>query len=326
MKKTIIALMAAGAALATISCNKAEVASAPETEKQAQTLNLDLNIPSLGSDADTKAMKTGWVAGDKLNIWFDDWNPGKDTPDPDLVITYDGSNWTAGELKMSAKSDGTARSLKATDGKMTVVYEGYNDLSQYTANWNKSEWYSPAGSIESAAGSRSVFATKLIAYSEGVSYTYAEGDNTLTASISSFKFWTRFKVLVKGVTAEMKSATKDYFLKVSCSSDEAAFEYSASGSLRVYYDSDSSCPKVGNGSPNYKGCQRGVLEGDDLAFYYRGDSASDVINISTATDIKFELYKTGETTALSSYTAKNKTLTLSDDECVGISIKYSSFD
>lgn len=320
--------MAAAAALSAVSCNKAEVASAPEAEKQAQTLNLDLNIPSLGSDADTKAMKTGWVAGDKLNIWFDDWNPGTTTPDPDLIITYNGSTWTAGELKMSAKSDGTARSLKATDGKMTVVYEGYNDLSQYSTQWNNnnnSEWYTPAGSTEAPVSYKSVLATKLVAYSEGVSYTYAEGDNILTASISSFKFWTRFKVLVKGVTAEMKSAPANYFLKVSCSSDEAAFEYSASGSLTVYYNSDFSYPKVGDGSPNYDGCQRGVLEGDDLAFYYRGDSASDVINISTATDIKFELYKTGGTTALSSYTATGKTLTLSDDKCQGISITYSKF-
>ena len=320
--------MAAGAALAAVSCNKAEVASAPGAVEQAQTLNLNLNIPSLGSDADTKAMKIGWVAGDKLNIWFDDWNPGKTTSDPDLVITYDGTNWTAGELNMSAKSDGTARSLKATDGKMTVVYEGYNDLSQYTTTWNNnssSEWYSPAGSTESAASYKSVLATKLVAYSEGVSYTYDEGKNTLTASISSFKFWTRFKVLVKDVAAEMKSAPANYFLKVSCSSDNTAFDWSASGSLTVYYNSDFSYPKVGVGSPNYNGCQRGVLEGDDLAFYYRGDSTSDVINISTATDIKFELYKNGETVALSSHTAKNKTLTLSDDKCVGISINYSSF-
>ncbi len=320
--------MAVAAALTVVSCDKSEVTAAPDTEKQAQTLKLDLNIPSLDSDADTKAMKTGWVAGDKLNIWFDEWCPAASAssnvspgyPNPDLIITYDGSKWTAGELKLSAKEDGTARSLKASGGKMTVLYEGYNDLSKYSTYWLRTgEWYNPTGSYESVASDKEVLVSNLTAYSEGLDYTYDDEANTLTATISSFSFKTQFKVLVKDIADDMKNAPNDYFLKVSCSSAEDAFKYSACGAFIVGHDSGYNYPHISRYIPNYKGCQRGVLEGNDLAFYYES------VNITTAADIKFELYKTGETTAMSSYTATGKTITTSSDKCKGIYINYSKF-
>ncbi len=90
---------------------------------------LDLDIAGFEGAGDTKAVKKGWVAGDKLNLWFDDWNYNERTnnPTPDLVITYDGSNWTAGELA-------TGRSLKPS-GKFSVLYEGGNDLSASDSYW-----------------------------------------------------------------------------------------------------------------------------------------------------------------------------------------------
>ena len=75
---------------------------------------LDLDIA--GFAGDTKAVKNGWAAGDKLNLWFDDWNTEKvNNPTPDLVITYNGSEWTADELA-------AGRSLKES-GKFSVLYE-----------------------------------------------------------------------------------------------------------------------------------------------------------------------------------------------------------
>lgn len=318
MKKTIIAIMAAAAALSAVSCNKAEVASAPEAEKQAQTLNLDLNIPSLGSDADTKAMKTDWVAGDKLNIWFDDWNPGKDTPDPDLVITYDGTNWTAGELKMSAKSDGTARSLKEADGKMVVLYEGYNDFTgSYTHGYNSNsnyEKFTPKTVISWNSNGYAA-AHKLIAFANKVSYTYEKSSNTLTASITGFTFRTALKVLVK-------------------TDDMSVIDNASSYVLTASYSSGTTTKSVGAcyllGAPTEYGVQQmnspsyalGVKESDGIAFYFSGFNTS-----ITETDITFSLSKIANAGVEStvSYTASNKTLKFDTTKCQGISIKYSKF-
>ena len=91
---------------------------------------LDLDIAGFEGTGDTKAVKKGWAKGDKLNLWFDDWNYNEkvNNPTPDLVITYDGSKWTAGELA-------AGRSLKP-NGKFTVVYEGFNDLTKYDSKFD----------------------------------------------------------------------------------------------------------------------------------------------------------------------------------------------
>ena len=76
---------------------------------------LDLDIAGFDGAGDTKAAKKGWAKGDKLNLWFDDWNytARADNPTPDLVITYDGSKWTAGALA-------SGRSLPPS-GKFSVL-------------------------------------------------------------------------------------------------------------------------------------------------------------------------------------------------------------
>lgn len=316
MKKTMIAIMAVAAALTVVSCDKSEVTAAPDTEKQAQTLKLDLNIPSLDSDADTKAMKTGWVAGDKLNIWFDEWEPGINTSEPDLIITYDGSNWKAGELKLSAKDDGTARSLKASGGTMSVLYEGYNDLSSYATDWWNGSWYYETVNRKEN-GDNSVFASKLEAYSQGINYTYDAEANTLSAAISSFEFITRFKVLIKGVTDDMKNNASQYFLKITISDGASNDCVTAAGSICVSTNSGAH-PKITGITSNNLGYMLGVKEDDGIAFYYWN------IRVTNG-NVKFELYKTGETTAMSSYTATGKTITTSIDKCKGIYINYSKF-
>lgn len=83
MKRIIIAFAAIAAAFSLVSCNKEQI-EAPSTE-----LKLNIKVANLDGSADTKAVKTAWVAGDKLNIWFDETN----YTNPDLVIKYDGSEW-----------------------------------------------------------------------------------------------------------------------------------------------------------------------------------------------------------------------------------------
>ena len=333
MKKTIIALMAAGAALAAVSCNKAEVTSVPEAEEQAQTLILDLDIPSLGSPAETKAIKTGWVAGDKLNIWFDRWNPGKNTPDPDLVIQYTvtrgtgskvTSGWKVKSFKMSdyynsSSKTYTARTLEES-GYMSVMYEGYNDLSSYYSHqwWNGSQWYKLAQLYNNAVSSN------LVVYSEDIPYTYT--DNTLKASISDFLYSTNLKVLIKGVTEDMKANPKNYVLKmyyITSDSSTKNFvtplgyilvkpDYNNVLSHEHYYPGLNFAAGCGD-----DGCQGAVLEGDDLAYYYIGGS----INVSANTDFYFTIYKSG--TAYKECNIQHA-LTLSNNSCQSIAIDFSN--
>ena len=332
MKKTVIALMAAGAALAAVSCNKAEVTSVPEAEEQAQTLVLDLDIPSPGSPAETKAIKTGWVAGDKLNIWFDHWDPGKNTPDPDLVIQYTvtrdtggktTSGWKVKSFKMSdyynsSSKTYTARTLKES-GYMSVMYEGYNDLSSYDSHqwWPPYQWYNLAKLHNNAR------ASNLVVYSEDIPYTYT--NNTLKATISGFLYSTKLKVLIKGVTDDMKANPKNYVLQMyyTTSTSPTKNFVTPSGCILVQsnYNYDAS---INHAYPGFNfssgigddGCQGAVLEGDDLAYYYRGGS----INVGANTDFYFTIYKSG--TAYKEFNILHA-LTLSGDSCQSIAIDFS---
>lgn len=103
------------AAFSFVSCDKE--ADPVQTEKQ--TIQFDFTVGSLLTE--TKAVKTDWVDGDQINIWFD----RNSEKTPDLVITYDGSSWKAGELR-----DG-CELTEGTDKKLSALYESQNDLSKY---------------------------------------------------------------------------------------------------------------------------------------------------------------------------------------------------
>lgn len=117
MKKIVISLAAMLVALSFVSCNKEEESPA-QTEKQE--IQFDFTVGDLIPE--TRAAKTDWVDGDKINIWFD----GNSEKTPDLVITYDGSKWKAGELREGCElTEGTGKTLAA-------LYESQNDLSKYS--------------------------------------------------------------------------------------------------------------------------------------------------------------------------------------------------
>ena len=121
MKRISIIIAAAFAAMLSASCSKS--IETPAAPSPGESIILDLSIAGFDGAGETKAVKTGWAAGDKLNLWFDDWNNTEkaDNPIPDLVITYDGSKWTAGALA-------AGRSLRPS-GEFLAVYEGSNNLS-----------------------------------------------------------------------------------------------------------------------------------------------------------------------------------------------------
>ena len=251
MKRLSIIAVTAIAALLSASCNKS--IEAPVVPSPQGSIILDLDI--LGFSGDTKALKNGWANGDKLNLWFDDWNytEQKNNPTPDLVITYDGAKWTAGELA-------AGRSLRSS-GKFSVMYEGSNNLSEYTPSFYMNmQWFHPH--IERELDD--VYFKPLVFYCEQIDYTYS--GNKLTATISDWWTQTSFKVLVKGLNpAEAKS----YILQTADVTTPGSEKYPGSNGAIVVRMS-SSCPTFTNGSSNYNGYMGGVPDADGVAFYYKG--------------------------------------------------------
>ena len=299
--------MSAIAALLSASCNKS--IEAPVVPAPQGSIILDLDI--LGFTGDTKALKNGWADGDKLNLWFDDWNYNEkvNNPTPDLVITYDGTKWTAGELA-------AGRSLRA-GGKFSVMYEGFNDLSKYTPDFfSISQFFRPHKELYAVGR---VYFMPLVFECERIDYTYA--GNKLSATISGWKTPTALKVLVKGLNpAEAKS----YILQTADVTTPGTEVYpDCIGAIVI--DVSDYCPTFSLlVVPGSSGCIGGVPDADGVAFYYNS------CNFTNA-DIEFRLFKKNATSGDFEETAKapkftGKTLVTDDKKTIGIVIDKNKFE
>ena len=309
MKRLSIIAVTAIAALLSASCNKS--IETPVVPAPQGSIILDLDITGFEGTGDTRAVKNDWAVGDKLNLWFDDWNYTEkaNNPTPDLVITYDGSKWTAGALA-------AGRSLKSS-GKFSVMYEGFNDLSKYTPSFYMgSQWFDPH---QEQCNYEDVYFKPLVFRCEGIDYTYA--DNKLSATISDWGTPTSLKVLVKGLEpAEAES----YILQTAGVTTSGTKKYPGCvGAITVRVSS--SCPTFGNGSANYMGYVGGVQDVDGVAFYYNG------CNFTNA-DIEFRLFKKNAASGKFEKTAKapkftGKTLVAVDSKkTIGVAIDKSKFE
>ncbi|MCI6917622.1 hypothetical protein MR813_01015 [bacterium] len=304
--KKIFYLLAAAATLLAASCNKIETT---EQEITPDAIQLNIKVANLTGTPDTKAAKTGWVSGDKINIWFDYWNYSpepKENHIPDMVITYDGSVW-----KVSSQVDGLSSRLKANNGKLTALFEGFNDLSQYTYDYYNGEWFYPANVNLALAAGRRVYNSPMVAYAQGLSYSYSGG--TITANLDDWKFDTMFKVLLKNDNSKLKHSADKYYLQVkNITTDKYA---DAKGAIVV--TPGNVYPSIGNGSFNYSGFAAGVQEADGIAFYYNSLSAS-------SADIQFTLYN-GQDATIATYTATGKKVECDGTKCTNVAINYSKF-
>ncbi len=268
MKRLSIIAVTAIAALLSASCNKS--IETPIVPAPQGSIILDLDIA--GFAGDTKAMKKGWANGDKLNLWFDDWNytAQENNPTPDLVITYDGAKWTAGKLA-------AGRSLRSS-GKFTVVYEGGNDLSASNSYWYSScQFFEYPTQWVTEIGAR-VFYYHMICRKENVRYTYS--GNKLTASIADWYTPSAFKVLVKGLDP---AAAGDYALQTVDVTTPGTEKYPKTfGGFCVKPGSE--FPGFLNLSGNNKGGVVGVPDADGVAFYY---NSCDFTNAT----VEFRLFK-----------------------------------
>ena len=305
MKRLSIIAMSAIAALLSASCNKS--IETPVVPAPQGSIILDLDIA--GFAGDTKAVKNDWAVGDKLNLWFDDWNykEQKDNPTPDLVITYDGSKWTAGELA-------AGRSLRPS-GKFSVMYEGFNDLSKYTPDFFPiSQFFMPHKELYAVG---KVYFMPLVFECERINYTYA--DNKLSATISGWKTPTALKVSVKGLNPE---DAKSYILQTAGVTTSGTEVYpDCIGGIVI--DVSDYCPTFDLLKPGSSGCMGGVPDADGVAFYYNSCDFTDA-------DIEFRLFKKNASGAFEK-TAKapkftGKTLVTDGKKIFGIVINKSNFE
>ena len=311
MKRISIIIASAFAAMLSASCSKS--IETPAAPSPGESIILDLSIAGFDGAGDTKAVKTGWAAGDKLNLWFDDWNYTEqaNNPIPDLVITYDGSKWTAGALA-------AGRSLKPS-GKFSVVYEGFNDLTKYDSKFSSGgQQYRVSCAVVS--GDRA-YQCNFMYFKTSIDYTYA--GNKLTATIPGWATYSALKVLVKGLNpaeAANYGLRAEYF---EGGTGKTLLNWSGF-SIDPTYASYTYYPQVRAVSGNNNGCVLGVPDADGVAFYYRRAQF-------TNADIEFRLFKKNAASGKFDEAAKapkftGKTLVTDGKSIKGIVIDKSKFE
>ena len=310
MKRISIIIAAALAAMLSASCSKS--IETPAAPSPGESIILDLSIAGFDGAGDTKALKTGWAAGDKINLWFDDWNNTKpaNNPTPDLVITYDGAKWTADALAAD-------RSLKPS-GQFLAVYEGSNNLSGYShMYYSGGVWFYPyEEKLSSELNYADTYFRQLSYFKTGIAYAY--DGNKLTATIADWETYSAFKVLVKGLDP---AKARDYILQTVDVTTPGTAKYPKTiGALVIMHNS--SCPTFSGGSANNYGYQGGVPDADGVAFYYRKCEFNNA-------DIEFRLFErgVGGTFAKPGKTAKftGKTLVTDGKRIKGVAIDKSKF-
>lgn len=266
MKKTSILLAAAAILAAAVSCNKEQNV----IEEPAAPTNIQVNITVSDMMPATKAIKSGWTSGDKINIWFD----GAQTVTPHLIITYDGSKWVPGTINPTAEA-----ALKTDDtGTFRYLFEATNNLAAYDKpfTWqfafpsgkiNSQDYYSPVMAVGSPRGD--------------VKYDY--DGTTLTLNLSGWMYITNTQIVVTGLSGnpedwclKMKTGTYSWYsiqdLRNLGSEDHISFGYS---------DSHAS---------------RGTANADGVAFYFRSitNEIYNVSSVSSYADHTFTLYNATE--------------------------------
>lgn len=77
----------------------------PETPAVTAPVKINFEIAALGEEAQTKAVKQGWEAGDRVYIWFGDVMESDFViRDCDLILAYNGSAWDE-EYQVAGLSD-----------------------------------------------------------------------------------------------------------------------------------------------------------------------------------------------------------------------------
>lgn len=291
MKKTVYFFIAVMAFM-TMACVNQEFN--PDQQTLPLKFNITMNDP-YGTPA-TKAKKTGWVIGDRLNIWFDS-HKADDYANPDVIIEYNGSSWE--EVAGSCRTD---LSLLASGGKMLTVYAGtYEWSGKKTASF-KEYTFASTKSYEDYKCSPLLFYTE-----NAVGYTYNSGTNTVTTNLTGWKYLSTFKVLVKGTTEYGPT----YVMNVE--------NTSKSTSAGIYKGFKIGCSDFKVYPIDGAGYTGGVNDTDGTAFFFSSFS------FSTSDNIKFSLKvydndpKTKTISSPSAFTSANT-------GCQEVALNFSQFN
>lgn len=186
MKKAYIIVAAIAALFLFPSCNKME------TDIQPEKVSVKIKVADF--DAATKAVKTSWAEGDKINIWFNDVPAGhysywKELPH--LVLTYTSGSWSASSVD---------EELLSASGTFKAVYEASNAM--FASIIDSDYAYYPRGTdfkhTELAYNSWT-YTRSLSCFANGITYTYNSSTHTLSGTISGWQFATRLQIVVTGL-------------------------------------------------------------------------------------------------------------------------------
>lgn len=247
MKKIIILFATVSVLMMVASCQKESPLAADKVKVQIEVADLE---------PDTKAIKTGWVTGDKINIWFGDayWNEV-----PQLVLTRTaGGTWAHSEISASVLTG-----LSATGGKLKAVYEASNAMfnsaiSSAYAYFPNSEWFS--FTYRGVVREENVRPAILSCYANAVSYEY--DGSTITATITGWHALTGLQVVVAGLEGD----ASDYVATFNNYVDYAGAFYFNPGTKQIERGAYGTC----NGLGNAYNWDLGVSNPDGVAFYFNG--------------------------------------------------------
>lgn len=233
--KKLFTLMAASAALAFTSCDNDEIVPA---EEFATSNDVKVEIAVAPMMDGTRALKTGWETGDKINIWFDN---ATCTVLPQCVLTYDGANWVSSSVDASVLS---------ASGGFFAIYESSNKMFQKT--YEDGEVSVPYVELEDLTR---IYDGILSCQSGYVSYTYSSEDNKLTAAISIWYLINNYQVVVSGLTED----PSNYAMEVRLLDDT---DYRSSVLESISFND------IGFGTSGIPSPVRGCANTDGVAFYF----------------------------------------------------------
>lgn len=295
MKKLAILGAAIIAAISFTSCDN----NAEESIIDNSKIKVNATVGDLESGS-TRALKSGWKNGDKLNVWF---NESTAAVSPQLILTYKDGEWEAGTI-----ADGVDL---GTSGTLKVFYEETNNLLT-TTRTNPTVFPSrfklgdPGYAL--ATSTSYVYQTPLMCYSNSVAYTVS--GNTLTMSISE---WTRFglnQVVITGLP-ESNNNPANFILRVM---GEEGTTGAAGLTAVKYITVQSPGVMIGQSSADYLSA---LANEDGIAFCY-GTAAS-----ADEQTYRFKLYDIANNKVYK-YSAKG-TLNTDNKKTKGIKIAFSKF-
>ena len=198
--KKVIFMMAALVCAALTSCTSDEF-----TEQAMNNKDIKFNISVADLTSGTRAMKTNWAAGDKLNVWF----MFDQQQEPDLVMTYDGTKWEAGTLRSGITAEDLADAVGDYSNYTYCYYEGFNDLSQYS--YKEKTNHNDGQFSHTTTLNGTTYSQLPMVLVGGSSYTFDEGTNTLSTSlgkgdadlsIDGWKYITNLQVVITDLTGD----------------------------------------------------------------------------------------------------------------------------